>query len=144
MRATRLGPGLRIFWRIHRWVLRATGGRVGSRLGGMQVLPLETTGHSGRSRSVGLFFLEREGRYFVVGSYAGEDRDPAWARNLLAHPRAIVTVGGRSIPVVGRPLEGAQRAEMLDRFVQVDGSFAVYRDRTTREIPVIELRPEGV
>jgi deazaflavin-dependent oxidoreductase (nitroreductase family) len=110
----------------------------------MQVLLLETTGRtSGRPRSVGLFFLEREGRYFVAGSYAGEDRDPAWARNLLAHPRATVTVGGRSIPVVGRRLEGAARAEMLERFLQADGSYAVYRGRTTREIPVIELRSEG-
>lgn len=144
MRATRLGPGLRAFWRVHRWILHATRGRVGSRLGGMRVLLLETTGRtSGRPRSVGLFFLEREGRYFVVGSHSGADRDPAWVRNLLADPRATVTVGGRAIRVDGKPLEGGERAEMFEQFVQADSSYAVYRDRTTREIPVIELRPEA-
>jgi deazaflavin-dependent oxidoreductase (nitroreductase family) len=110
----------------------------------MQVLVLETTGRtSGRPRSVGLFFLERDGRYHVVGSFAGEDRDPAWVRNVRAHPRATVTLGGRTIPVIAHPLEGAERADMFERFVRADGSYAVYRDRTTREIPVIELRPEG-
>lgn len=143
MRATRLSPSLRAFWKVHRWLLRATGGRMGSRLRGMQVLLLETTGRTtGQPRSVGLFFLEREGRYYVAGSFSGEDRDPAWVKNLLAHPGATVTLGGRTTPVIARPLEGAERVEMFERFVRADGSYADYRDRTTREIPVIELRPE--
>ncbi len=144
MPAVRLNPRLRLMWRIHRFLLRATRGRVGSRVGSMKVLLLATTGNkSGQLRSVGLSHLERGGRYFVVASYAGEDRDPAWAKNLRAQPKATVTVMGRSFPVVARALEGEEREAMFARFVEADPAYGEYTERTTREIPVFELRPEG-
>lgn len=131
-------------WKIHRFLLRATRGRLGSRLGKMNVLLVETTGNkSGQPRSVGLFHLEQDGRYFVVASYAGEDRDPAWAKNLRAEPKATVTIAGRSFPVVARILEGDEREAMFRRFVEADPAYGEYTERTTREIPVFELRPEG-
>lgn len=144
MPAVRLNPMLRVMWRLHRLVLRASGGRVGSRMGAMKVLLLETTGHkSGQPRTVGLSHIEDGGRYFVLASYAGEDRDPAWATNLKAQPRAIVTVDGRRVPVNARLLEGAEREAMFDRFIEADGAYGEYRQRTTREIPLFELRPDG-
>ena len=131
-------------WKVHRFVLRATRGRLGSRLGNLKVLLLETTGNkSGRPRSVGLSHLEQNGRYFVVGSYAGEDRDPAWAKNLRAQPKATVTVAGRSFPIVARILEGEERDVVLGRFVEADPAYGEYTQRTSREIPVFEFRPEG-
>jgi deazaflavin-dependent oxidoreductase (nitroreductase family) len=144
MPAVRLNPGLRAMWKIHRFLLRATRGRVGSRVGSMKVLLLATTGNkSDQLRSVGLSHLERAGRYFVVASYAGEDRDPAWAKNLQAQPNATVTVMGRSFPVIARALEGEEREVMFARFVEADPAYGEYTERTTREIPVFELRPEG-
>ena len=143
MRATNLGPMLRTFWKVHRFVLRTTGGRLGSNLGGMQVLMLETTGRtSGRPRSVGLFYLERDDRRYVVGSYSGQDHDPAWVRNLRSRPKATVTVRGRAVRVLARELQGAEREAIFERFVHADESYGVYRHRTSREIPVVELRPE--
>jgi deazaflavin-dependent oxidoreductase (nitroreductase family) len=131
-------------WKLHRLLLRASRGRFASRLGNLKVLLLETTGHkSGQPRSVGLSYLEQEGRHFVVASYAGEDRDPAWANNLRAQPRAMVTVAGRSFPVMARRLDGEERAAMFARFVEADASYGEYVERTSREIPVFELRPEG-
>jgi deazaflavin-dependent oxidoreductase (nitroreductase family) len=144
MPAVRLNSRLRAMWKVHRFVLRATQGRLGSRLGNLKVLLLETTGNkSGRPRSVGLSHLEQNGRYFVVGSYAGEDRDPAWAKNLRAQPKATVTVAGRSLPVVARELERGEREAMFARFVVADPAYGEYVERTAREIPVFELRPEG-
>ena len=144
MPAVRLNPTLRAMWKLHRLVLRVSGGRVGSRIGSMKVLLLETIGHrSGQPRSVGLSHLEADGRYFVVASYAGEDRDPAWARNLRAQPHARVTIAGRSFPVVARLLEGDEREAMFGRFVEADPAYGEYRERTTREIPVFQLRPES-
>lgn len=144
MPAVRLNPMLRVMWKFHRLVLRASGGRIGSRMGAMKVLLLETTGHkSGQPRTVGLSHLESAGRYFVIASYAGEDRDPAWATNLKAQPRAIVTIDGRRVGVSARVLEGAEREAMFDRFVEADAAYGEYRQRTTRDIPVFELRPDG-
>ena len=142
MPAVRLNPMLRVIWKLHRFVLHVSGGRLGSRMGAMKVLLLETTGHSsGLPRTVGLSHLEADGRYFVMASYAGEDRDPAWAKNLRALPRATVTIGGMAIPVLARALDGAEREAMFDRFVESDAAYGEYRERTTREIPVFELRP---
>ena len=130
-------------WKVHRFILRATRGRFASRLGNLKVLLLETTGNkSGRPRSVGLSHLEQDGRYFVA-AYAGEDRDPAWAKNLRAQPKAAVTIAGRSLPVVARQLDGELRAAMFARFVEADAAYGEYVERTAREIPVFELRPEG-
>ena len=144
MGAVRLSPRLRVMWKVHRSILRASRGRFASRLGNLKVLLLETTGNkSGRPRSVGLSYLEQDGRYFVVASYAGEDRDPAWAKNLRAQPKATVTVAGRSLPVVARRLDGEERAAMFARFVEADSSYGEYVRRTSREIPVFELRPDG-
>lgn len=131
-------------WKVHRSLLRASRGRFASRLDNLKVLLLETTGHkSGQSRSVGLSYLEQDGRYFVVASYAGEDRDPAWAKNLHAQPKATVTVSGRSLPVVARHLNGEERVAIFARFVEADAAYGEYVERTSREIPMFELRPEG-
>jgi deazaflavin-dependent oxidoreductase (nitroreductase family) len=144
MPAVRLSPRLRAMWKVHRFLLRASRGHLGSRLGTLKVLLLETTGNkSGQPRPVGLSHLEQEGRYVVVASYAGEDRDPAWAKNLRAQPKATVTVAGRSFPVVARQLEGKERDAMFARFVGADAAYGEYRERTSREVPVFELRPEG-
>jgi len=133
-----------MMWKVHRFLLRSTRGRLGSRLGNLKVLLLETRGNrSGQPRSVGLSHLELDGRYLVVASYAGEDRDPAWAKNLRAQPKATVTVAGRSFPVVARQLEDQEREAMFARFVEADAAYAEYVERTSREIPVIELHPEG-
>jgi hypothetical protein len=45
--------------------------------------------------------------------------------------------------VVARALEGVEREAMFERFVEADAAYREYRERTTREIPVFELRPEG-
>jgi deazaflavin-dependent oxidoreductase (nitroreductase family) len=131
-------------WKVHRVLLRASRGRFASRLGNLKVLLLETTGNrSGQPRSVGLSSLERDGRYFVVASYAGEDRDPAWANSLRALPRVTVTIAGRSFPVIARRLDGEERAAMFARSVEADASYGEYVERASREIPVFELRSEG-
>jgi deazaflavin-dependent oxidoreductase (nitroreductase family) len=144
MPAVRLTPQLRAMWKIHRFLLRTSRGRLGSRLGNLQVLLLETTGNkSGQPRSVGLSHLEQDGRYFVVASYAGEDHDPAWAKNLRAQPKAKVTLSGRSFPVVARQLEGEEREAVFTRFVEADPAYGEYVERASREIPVFELRPAG-
>ena len=144
MPAVRMSPRLRVMWKVHRFLLRASRGRFASRLGNLKVLLLETTGNkSGQPRSVGLSYLGQDGRYFVVASYAGEDSDPAWAKNLRAQPKATVTVAGRSLPVVARELEREEREAMFARFVVADPAYGEYVERTAREIPVFEFRPEG-
>jgi deazaflavin-dependent oxidoreductase (nitroreductase family) len=109
-------------------------------MGSFTVLLLTTTGRtSGDPRRVALNTIESDGRWYVVGSFAGEPRDPAWVLNLRARPQALVSIGGEETPVTARWLEGDEREVMFDRFVELDDSYATYRERTDRVIPVVEL-----
>lgn len=138
--AVRISPLLRMAWRLHRWLYRLSGGRIGTRVGPWSALLLVTRGRkSGERRTVGLNYLTDDGRLVVVGSYAGEDRHPAWWLNLLADPRAEVQVGAARYPVAARELEGPDRDRMWARVVETDPSYATYQDRTTRRIPVVVL-----
>ena len=138
--AVRISPLLRMAWRLHRWLYRLSGGRIGTRVGPWSALLLMTRGRkSGERRTVGLNYLTDDGRLVVVGSYAGEDRHPAWWLNLLADPRAEVQIGATRYPVTARELAGADRDRMWARVVETDPSYATYQDRTTRRIPVVVL-----
>jgi deazaflavin-dependent oxidoreductase (nitroreductase family) len=139
--AVRVGTPLRVFWRIHRSFMRLTGGRFG-RTGTLPALLLTTRGRtSGNARDVTLNYM-RDGRSFVViASYGGEDRDPAWWRNLKANPEAEVLFGGRRVRVRAREADGPQREALWDRFVAADSSYAEYQRRTKRRLPVVVLEP---
>jgi glycine cleavage system aminomethyltransferase T len=89
-------------------------------------------------------FVLRTDRYHVDGSHSGEDRDLAWVKDLRAQPKATATVRAHAITVVARELAGAEREAIFERFVQADDSCGVHRDRTSREIRVVELRPAEV
>src|SRR5262245_52150920 len=90
VRRTRL---VELGWKLHRALYRWSGGRIGGRIGKLPVLLLTTTGRrSGAPRTVALAYLADGGRFVVIGSNAGEDRDPSWWVNLRANPRATVQV----------------------------------------------------
>lgn len=68
--------------------MRLSGGRLG-KVGPLDGLLLTTTGRkSGERCEVALNYMPEVDSYIVVASYAGEDRDPSWWRNLEARPEA--------------------------------------------------------
>lgn len=143
MAAVRRSPALRMFWRIHRRILQASRGRLGQRLGpGKQLLLITVGRKSGDPRPVALTYLEDGGRWIVVASNAGDDRDPTWWLNLAAQPRAEVMIGGRTVPIVAREVPDPERETLYQRFIDdIDRNYAEYRTRTTRRIPVVALEP---
>ena len=141
MPAVRLNTQLRIFWRVHRAFMRLTGGRFG-RVGPMDALLLTTKGRkSGERRDVALNYLRDADAYVVVASYTGEDRDPAWWRNLEAEPAAEVAVAGKRVKVRAREAEGPERERLWERFVERDPAYTEYQLRTKRRLPVVVLEP---
>ena len=77
----------------------------------------------------------------VVGAYAGAAVDPAWAHNLRANPRAHVEVGADSIDVIARELPPAERSHAWAQLIDAEPGFAEYQARTSRVLPIFELRP---
>ena len=142
MAAVRLFPMLRAAWFVHRWLFRLSGGRIGRRINGFEVLLLTTTGRkSGEPRRVALQSLEHGEGWAVIASYAGEDRHPSWWLNLEAEPTADVQVRNERTRVRAREATGSEREELWTRFVAVDDAFEEYTRRTSRVLPVVVLEP---
>lgn len=79
--------------------------------------------------------------WLVIGSNGGGAHDPAWARNLAAHPEAtVVLADGERVAVRAERLTGAELDQALSRIADEAPEYIEYRARTRREIPVIRLR----
>jgi deazaflavin-dependent oxidoreductase (nitroreductase family) len=132
---------MRLQWRAHRLVYGLSRGRLGTKVIGMPVLELTTTGRrSGEPRSVLLTHLEHPEGFVVVASNAGADRHPAWWLNLKAHPEATVRRGRAETSVVARRLEGEQRDREWNRITAVNPGYLEYAGSTARDIPVVLLQ----
>lgn len=126
---------------LDRRILTRTRGRY-TMLGpiGAPTLLLTTTGaKSGLPRTSPLLYARDGEQLLVIGSNFGQERHPAWSGNLLAHPNAVVTMGGKDIAVTARQLSGQERQGAIDSFIAVSGVYAAYLQRTDREIRVFAL-----
>jgi deazaflavin-dependent oxidoreductase (nitroreductase family) len=135
---------VRALSRLHTGAFRLTGGRVGRRLVHNDVLLLRTVGRrSGRSHTVPLLYLRERGDVIVIASYGGRHLAPDWYRNLTANPEAEVRLRGRRLDVTARTVDGVARRRLWAAAVAAYPGFAVYQQRTSREIPVVVLEPRG-
>ncbi|MEY2422005.1 MAG: hypothetical protein QOI95_2072 [Acidimicrobiaceae bacterium] len=123
----------------HRGLLKASGGRVGSRFKGMATVQLHTIGRkSGNRRTVVLTApIHDARRVIVVASKAGDDRHPQWFKNLQAQPDVEITMDGATMPYRARPASPAERLELWPQVVRAYEGYAEYQAKTDREIPVV-------
>jgi deazaflavin-dependent oxidoreductase (nitroreductase family) len=78
----------------------------------------------------------------VIGSNWGKNRQPAWSLNLLADPRATVTIGGRHLPVEARVATGAERERLWGLLLTEWPAYETYVERAGgRDIRVFRLAP---
>lgn len=136
--------GLRWVGKLNVPLYRASGGRVGGKVGRGPVLLLTTTGRrSGEKRTAPVLYLEDDGRLSVIDTNAGNTRVPAWSLNLDANPEAEVQVRGRKIAVRARPAEGAEREDLWRKHNQQYAGFDDYKEilPADRPITVYVLEP---
>jgi deazaflavin-dependent oxidoreductase (nitroreductase family) len=120
---------------------RANGGKVGGQFEGTNLLLLTTTGaKSGQPRLSPLAYLRIDDKLLIVGGYAGADVDPAWVHNLRANASAHIEVGAESFDVIAHELTPAERSEILPKITAAAPTVAEYQAKTSRVIPVFELR----
>lgn len=118
----------------------ANAGVVGGPFEGRTLLLLHSIGaRSGHPRVTPLSYLSIDGRMFVVGSYAGAAKDPAWVHNLRADPHARIEVGTEAYDVSVRELPLPERDELYPEVVAAADAFAEHQARTGRVIPLFEL-----
>jgi deazaflavin-dependent oxidoreductase (nitroreductase family) len=130
------------FVRVHVHLYRLTGGRIGRRVRGVDVLLLDHVGRkTGRKRTNPLLYIEDGEDLVIVASKGGSPSHPAWWLNLRDSPRTTVQVGDERHEVVAREADPQARARLWPRLLEVWPDYEVYQRRTSREIPVVLLHP---
>jgi deazaflavin-dependent oxidoreductase (nitroreductase family) len=135
-------PGSARASQAHAWLLRRSGGRLGGRALGAEILVLRTTGRrSGEQRDAPMFFLRHGDGFAVVASNAASKRLPAWWLNLQAQPAVEALVRGVSYRVKARPASEPEVADLWPAFVELYSGYDHYKSIATRELPVVILEP---
>ncbi|MGH3086363.1 MAG: nitroreductase family deazaflavin-dependent oxidoreductase [Rubrobacteraceae bacterium] len=132
---------------IDRPVFQLTKGRhtFASVVSGLPVVMLTTTGaKSGKRRALPLLGLPDGERIVVVASNYGQRHHPSWYHNLLAHPEATLSAGGKIRNVVAREVKGEERERLWRKGLEVYPGWVGYERRAgERRIPVMALSPQG-
>jgi deazaflavin-dependent oxidoreductase (nitroreductase family) len=109
---------------------------------GARLLLLHTTGaRSGREHVIPLVYEPVGDGMLIFGSKGGAPTHPDWYHNLTAHPDATVEVGGDTVTVRAREVEGDEYARLWQRQVQLMPGLADYQAKTARRIPLLVLDP---
>jgi deazaflavin-dependent oxidoreductase (nitroreductase family) len=120
---------------------RASGGKVGGRFAGSDILLLHHTGARSGTERVSPLAYQRVGESFAIfASKAGGPQNPAWYHNLLAHPETMIEAGTETIKVRARVAEPAERDVIWARQKERAPHFAQYEEKAApRRIPVVLL-----
>ena len=134
-----LGP----LMRGHAAIYRATGGRIGGDLPGLpSLLLLDHVGaKSGKRRTTPLVYMPDGDNLLIVASKGGHPRQPAWLHNLRAHPDTEVQIGTRRLKVRAREANAEERRRLWPKAAEYNPHWGRYRERTSREIPLVLLEP---
>lgn len=127
--------------KFHIALLKKSGGRIGGRMLGSPVLILTTKGRkSGEWRETPLFYLDDAESPVIVASNGGASTEPAWSLNLRADPHCgVISPGGGRFEAIAREVHGEEKERLWARLVAMYPGYENYREKTTREIPVIRL-----
>jgi deazaflavin-dependent oxidoreductase (nitroreductase family) len=131
-----------LFGGYHVFLYRLTGGLLGHRVGRLKLLLLDHVGSkSGKRYTSPLLYGQDGDNFVVVASKGGSVKDPAWYRNLVAHPDNEVQVGRRRIDVRARTATAAEKPRLWKIMADQWPGYNGYQRNTDREIPVVVLEP---
>jgi deazaflavin-dependent oxidoreductase (nitroreductase family) len=109
----------------------------------MPVLLLTTVGRkTGKTRTTPLMYI-RDGESYVIGaSNNGRDKHPGWFYNQQAAPGVQIEVPGQRFAVKATIATPKERQRIWPELVAQVPVLEGYRNRTTRTIPVVILKPQ--
>jgi len=135
-------PDYILFGDEHVREYEATGGKVGHDWNGTSCLILHTRGRtSGKVFKIPLIYGRDGEDYVLVASKGGAPEHPGWYKNLMAHPDVEIQVWGQVIPVTARTGTAADKQRVWPIMTAQWPGYDDYQASTTRDIPVVLLRP---
>ncbi len=131
----------------HKAIVAVSGGRLGATAANLPVVKLTTVGRvSGKPRTVMLTTpIQEDGRYVLVASKGGDDRDPDWYRNLVANPEVVLEPinGNGPMTLRARTATPDEKADLWPRIATGDRGYGAYEAKTSRDIPVVICEAPG-
>ena len=133
----------KLFMGLHVFIYRLTGGKLGGSMGRFKVLILTTKGRkSGKILSNPVGYFERDGKYIVVASNGGADKNPSWYYNIKGNPNDVtIQVNEKTMKVKPEIVLGEPRKPLYEWIASIAPNFGNYEKKTTREIPLVFLKP---
>lgn len=131
---------IRRIGRFHSWLWRLSGGRLGDGFGRAPFMLLTTKGRkTQRPRTTPVLYLEDGKDLIVVGSFGGNDQPPSWLLNLMSCPEAEILLKGKRSRRIAQLVPPEEKQKLWPRLVSLYPNFAVYQQRTKRDIPLMRL-----
>ncbi len=128
--------------RIQVAIFRATNGRAMSRMRGMPVLLLTTTGRKTKMpRTTPLMYIRDGDAFVITASNSGSDKHPGWFLNLQASPDAQIEVPGAKLSVSAAVASVSEQARLWPELVARAPFFEGYQKGTSRFIAMVILKP---
>ncbi len=133
---------IRLFMSINSFLIHTSRGRIGSKLGTQTILILHTIGRkSGLERAIPIAYFDYEGKYLIVASNWGKDKNADWYFNIISQPRAEIDVRGEKVSVLAREVQGSEYEAMWKFATERNPPYLDYQKMTTRHIPIVVLEP---
>lgn len=131
----------KFFGKMHSAIYRWSGGRIGARMGWIDVALVETTGRkSGQRRVAPIACYPYRDSIVLSASNSGMDRHPAWYLNMQANPSVQVQFGREHFAAVAEEVPDEEREELWQQIVAINHHQADYLAKTKRKIPLVWLR----
>ena len=132
------------FMSINTLILRLSRGRIGSKLGTQPILVLHTIGRkSGQDRAIPIAYFNYEGRYLIVASNWGKEKQADWYLNLKKDPRARLEVNGKDISVTAHEAQAEEYDRLWKYTTGIYSPYLGYQKKTTRRIPIMVFERAG-
>ncbi len=133
------------FWNYfgvaHKALYKMSGGRMGARMGWIDVALVETTGRkTGKKRTIPIACYPHKNSIAVSASNSGSDKNPAWYLNMVANPEIAVRLGREQFKAYAEVVPDEEREELWQRIVNNNKHQGEYLEQTQRKIPLVWLR----
>jgi deazaflavin-dependent oxidoreductase (nitroreductase family) len=126
------------FMSINILLLRLSRGRLGSKLGTQTILILHTVGRrSGLEHAIPIAYFDYEGKYLIVASNWGKDKNANWYLNLKKSPQAKLEINGKTVSVAAREAQGEEYHRLWKFVTECHPPYLDYQKMTTRHIPIM-------
>ncbi len=134
---------IKILMALNIFLYRLTGGVLGGRMMGQNVLLLTTVGRkSGKEHVTPVNYFRDGENYLLVGTNWGKPGQAAWYLNLVKHPEAYIQVKRIMLKVDARDAREDEYPRLWAYVTSLNPFYPRYQAQTRRRIPIVILTPQ--